>query len=180
MSIKSTLRNTAMAAVITMASLSATAPANAATPYNNGYPPCNILLIQSGGQLTILASVIPGVSGSYRLTANSSTPGNNGLVDQSGEFTGSPGRTTVLTRTYLSLSYVLEAGSPINANPYAPRRTMDELRDGQLGVDSYLDIELEVFDQSGARVCHETNVTFAQMPARARSSMLSYGRPRGF
>ena len=180
MSIKSKLRNTAMTAVIAMASLSIAAPASAASPVNRGYANCSIVIINDGSMMTLMATAAPGLSGSYRLTAYSSTPGNSVSVDQSGEFTGTPGRTTVLTQSFLSLSYVLEAGSTINANPYAPRRMMDELRDAQPGIDASLNVELEVYDRSGRTICRQTDATYAQMPSRARSSMSSYGRPRGF
>lgn len=164
-----TLRTTVAAAGLALAAMGAASAPAQAQHYNNlPYEPCQLLVVQGGSQVTIIAQVAPGISGRYRLTANSATPGNTALIDQSGAFQGVPGRFTILSRALLSTAYIQEAGQPINRNPDAPRRMMDELREGMLGIDALLDVEMEVFDDRGRLVCRKADYQFAQMPARAQ------------
>lgn len=175
MSLSKKLRSAAAAAGLAIAAAGMAVTPAQAQHYNNlPYEPCQLLVVQGGSQVTVIAQVAPGVSGNYRLTANSSTPGNAVLIDQSGDFRGTPGRFTLLSRALLSTAYIQEAGQPINANPYAPRRTMDELREGTLGIDALLDVTLEVIDDRGRTVCRKSDYQFAQMPSTARMG----GAPR--
>jgi len=169
MSLSKKFRSAVAAAGLTLAAAGlAGAPAQAQNYNNLPYEPCQLLVVQGGSQVTVIAQVAPGISGSYRLTADSATPGNAAFIDQSGDFRGVPGRFTLLSRALLSTAYIQEAGQPINGNPYAPRRTMDELREGTLGVDALLDVTLEVLDDRGRTVCRKSDYQFAQMPAQAR------------
>ena len=75
----------------------------------------------TGGMLS--ANVAPGYSGTYRLLVQSATPGNEVLANLSGSFVGNPVGQTQLVATFVSTTYVNEAGTPINGRPGAPRTT---------------------------------------------------------
>ena len=82
-------------------------------------------------------------SGSWRLTGVQRTPGNGQDLNLSGQF-GPSSRWTELTRSHLGSAYVTRG-----------RNGLAELRDGEPGVDSSIDLRLTVFDRRGRVICRD-------------------------
>ena len=161
MKVPAILSSASVAALAATALIAVSGASTADASYSGdfGGDRCSIIFQgePTGGMLS--ATVARGYSGTYRILVQSATPGNEVLLNLSGRFSNSGYPSTVVS-SYLSTTYVNDAGSPINNRPGAPRRTLSTIQDGVYGDDARLIVDFEVRDNSGQLVCRQSDYRY--------------------